>query len=144
MEQIQYHIKCRKGDVNRAVLLPGDPARATYIAQNFFATPLKVSKNREFRIYNSRYEGFPIAVCSTGIGCMSSAVTIEELTNIGCQYFIRVETAGSMSPDVKPRDLVIAIGAVRGDGASKEYANPSYSAVADFSVVNFLICEVQE
>jgi len=138
LEQIQYHIKCRKGEVNRAVLLPGDPGRADYIAENFFTNPRKVAANREFRIYNGEFEGEPIAVCSTGIGCMSSAVAIEELANIGCQYFIRVGTAGSLQAEVKPGEIVIATGAVRGDGASREYIDPSYPAVADFSAVNAL------
>jgi len=118
LEQIQYHIKCRKGDVHRAVLLPGDPARATYIAENFFANPRQVSENREFRIFNGLYEGFPLAVCSTGIGCMSSAVAIEELVNVGCKYFLRVGTAGSLQAGIRPGEIVIATGAVRGDGAS--------------------------
>jgi uridine phosphorylase len=138
LEQIQYHIKCRKGDVHRAVLLPGDPARATYIAENFFANPRQVSENREFRIFNGLYEGFPLAVCSTGIGCMSSAVAIEELVNVGCKYFLRVGTAGSLQAGIRPGEIVIATGAVRGDGASREYIHPSYPAVADFSLLKAL------
>lgn len=143
MEQVQYHIKCKKGDVNRAVLLPGDPARASYIAENFFANPCPVSQNREFRIFNGIYEGVPLTVCSTGIGCMSSAVAIEELVNVGSKYFIRVGTAGSLRAEIKPGEIVIATGAVRGDGASREYVHPSYPAFADFSLLKALRKEAE-
>lgn len=124
--------------MNNGVLLPGDTDRADYIAQNYFSDQEKIIENREFKGYNGLYERYPISVCSTGIGCMSTAVAIEELANIGCDYFIRVGTAGSLSPDIKPGEIVIATGAVRGDGASKEYIANSYPAVADFDVVNAL------
>lgn len=138
MERVQFHIKCGNGDINKGVLLPGDTDRADYIAENYFDEYKHVIENREFRGYNGKYEGYPVAVCSTGIGCMSTAVAIEELANIGCEYFIRVGTAGSLSPYIKPGEIVLATGAVRGDGASKEYISNAYPAVADFDVVNAL------
>jgi len=135
LEQIQYHIRCKKGEVNKAVLLPGDTERADYIGTKFFQDSEKITKNREFHIYNGFYENIPTAVCSTGIGCMSSAVAIEELTNIGCKYFIRVGTCGSLSSQINPGDIIIVTGAVRGDGASKEYVPIEYPAVADYRTV---------
>jgi uridine phosphorylase len=69
---------------------------------------------------------------------MSAAVAIEELTNIGCKYFIRVGTCGSLSPEINPGDIIIATGAVRGDGASKEYVPIEYPAVADYHTVTAL------
>jgi uridine phosphorylase len=138
LEEIQYHIKCKKGDVNRAVLLTDNPGRVEVIAQNFFENPTKVSENREFRIFNGTFEGMEIAVCSTGIGCMSSAVAIEELANVGCKFFIRVGTAGSLQGDILPGEIVIATGAVRGDGASKEYIDISYPAVSGFEAIKAL------
>lgn len=138
MEQVQYHIKCKKGEVNKAVLLPGDIERADYIGTKFFNKSKKITENREFHIYNGLYENKPLAVCSTGIGCMSAAVAIEELTNIGCKYFIRVGTCGSLSPEVNMADIIIVTGAVRGDGASKEYVPIEYPAVADYRTVNTL------
>ena len=138
MEQVQYHIRCKKDDVNKAVLLPGDIERADYIGTKFFRNSEKIIENREFHIYNGSYENKPVAVCSTGIGCMSAAVAIEELTNIGCKYFIRVGTCGSLSPEIYPGDIIIATGAVRGDGASKEYVPIEYPAVADYRTVTAL------
>ena len=138
MERVQYHIRCKKDEVNKAVLLPGDIERADYIGTKFFQNPEKIVENREFHIYNGSYENKPVAVCSTGIGCMSAAVAIEELTNIGCKYFIRVGTCGSLSPEIKTGDIIIVTGAVRGDGASKEYVPIEYPAVADYRTVNAL------
>ena len=135
MEQVQYHIKCNKNEVNKAVLLPGDIERADYIGTKFFNKSKKITENREFHIYNGIYENKPVAVCSTGIGCMSAAVAIEELTNIGCKYFIRVGTCGSLSSQINPGDIIIVTGAVRGDGASKEYVPIEYPAVADYHTV---------
>ena len=138
MEQVQYHIRCKKNEVNKAVLLPGDIERADYIGTKFFNKSKKITENREFHIYNGTYENKAVAVCSTGIGCMSAAVAIEELTNIGCKYFIRVGTCGSLSPEIKTGDIIIVTGAVRGDGASKEYVPIEYPAVADYRTVNAL------
>lgn len=135
MEQVQYHIKCKKGEVNKAVLLPGDTERADYIGTNFLLDSENIIKNREFHIYNGTYENKSLAVCSTGIGCMSAAVAIEELTNIGCKYFIRVGTCGSLSSEINIGDIIIVTGAVRGDGASKEYVPVEYPAVADYRTV---------
>lgn len=135
MEQVQYHIRCKKDEVNKAVLLPGDIERADYIGKKYLRDSEKIVENREFHIYNGSYEDKPVAVCSTGIGCMSAAVAIEELTNIGCKYFIRVGTCGSISPQINPGDIIIVTGAIRGDGASKEYVPIEYPAVADYRTV---------
>jgi uridine phosphorylase len=138
LEEVQYHIRCKKDEVNKAVLLPGDIERADYIGTNFFRDSKKIVENREFHIYNGTYENKPVAVCSTGIGCMSAAVAIEELINIGCKYFIRIGTCGSLSSQINPGDIIIATGAVRGDGASKEYIPIEYPAVADYHTVTAL------
>jgi uridine phosphorylase len=135
LEQVQYHIRCKKGEVNKAVLLPGDIERANYIGTKFFRDSEKIAENREFHIYNGTYEHKPVAVCSTGIGCMSAAIAIEELINVGCKYFIRVGTCGSLSSQINPGDIIIVTGAVRGDGASKEYVPIEYPAVADYHTV---------
>lgn len=135
MEQVQYHIRCQKNEVNKAVLLPGDIQRADYIGIKIFQDSEKIVENREFHIYNGKYENKPLAVCSTGIGCMSAAIAIEELTNIGCKYFIRVGTCGSLSSQINSGDIIIVTGAIRGDGASKEYIPIEYPAVADYRTI---------
>ena len=144
MERLQKHLKCRKKEVHQAVLLPGDIQRAKYISSHFFKDSVKISENREFHIYNGSYKNKPVTVCSTGIGCMSASIAIEELINCGCKYFIRVGTCGALSPGVNIGDIIIASGAVRGDGASKEYISLSYPAVADYLIVNTLKKEAEK
>jgi uridine phosphorylase len=138
LEKLQPHIKCRKGKVNPSVLIPGDLDRADYIAENFFQNSRIISENKEYRIYNGEYSGKPVAVCPTGIGAVSSAVILEELIETGAKHFIRVGTCGALSGELKPGDIVIATGAVRGEGTSKEYIDVRFPAVADFSVVGAL------
>jgi uridine phosphorylase len=144
LEKLQPHIKCRKWQVNPSVLIPGDLDRADYIANNFFHNSEIISENKEYRIYNGEYSGKSIAVCPTGIGAVSSAVILEELIETGAKHFIRVGTCGALSGDLKPGDIVIATGAVRGEGTSKEYIDVRFPAVADFSVVGALASAAKE
>ena len=105
-EELQYHIACKKGDVGRYVILPGDPGRCEKIAQ-YFDNPKHVACNREFNIYTGTLFGEKVSVCSTGIGGPSAAIAMEELHNIGADTFIRVGTCGVLDPSIKVRDIVI-------------------------------------
>jgi len=137
-KRIQPHIMCGVGDVAKYVLLPGDPKRAEKIA-SFFDKERKVAEYRGYVTYTGRVDGIEISACSTGIGCPSAAIVVEELARIGAQTFIRVGTTGALQPEVEVGDIVIAAAAVRADGASKVYAPAGYPAVADFSVVSALV-----
>ena len=87
-EEVQYHIKVKRGDVGRYVLLPGDPGRCESIAA-YFEDAHFVSFNREHKIYTGTLEGELVSVVSTGMGCPSTAIAVEELIKIGCDTFIR-------------------------------------------------------
>jgi len=137
-KRIQPHIMCGVGDVARYVLLPGDPRRAEKIA-SFFEEAHKVSEYRGFVTYTGMVEGIGISACSTGIGCPSAAIAIEELARIGAETFIRVGTTGALQPNIDVGDIVIAAAAVRADGTSKAYVPVEYPAVADFTVVSSLL-----
>lgn len=134
----QFHIKLKKGDVGRYVLLPGDPKRAKLISE-YFDNPVEVSNNREYAIYNGYLDGELVTVCSTGIGGPSTAIAVEELANIGAHTFIRVGTCGGMDLDVEAGDLVIATGAIRMDGTSREYAPMEFPAVSNFELCSSII-----
>lgn len=134
---MEHHIHCKKGDVAPYVLLPGDPGRAHYIA-SFFDEAHKVAEFREYVTYTGTVGGVPISVTSTGIGCPSTAIAVEELSAIGATTFIRVGTAGGMQPEVKPGDLVIASGAIRDEGTTRHYMPMEFPAVASFDVTNAL------
>lgn len=129
-----YHLKIERGDVGRYVILPGDPGRCESIAA-LFDDARKVAQNREYTVYSGTLLGERVAVCSTGIGGPSSAIAVEELTECGADTYIRVGTCGGISTAVKAGDCVIATGAVRQEGTSREYAPIEFPAVADHGVV---------
>ena len=134
----QYHVGLGPGDVGRYVLLPGDPKRCAKIAK-YFDNPRLVADSREFVTYTGTLNGVPVSVTSTGIGGPSASIALEELTNCGADTFIRVGTCGGMQEDVCGGDVVIATGAIRMEGTSREYAPIEYPAVPDFGVTNALV-----
>lgn len=134
----QYHIGVGKGDVGEYVLLPGDPKRCAKIAA-FFADAQLVGDSREFVTYTGMLDGVKVSVTSTGIGGASAAIALEELAACGAKTFIRVGTCGGIDLDVCGGDTVIATGAIRFEGTSKEYAPIEFPAVADLKVTNALI-----
>lgn len=134
----QYHIGLKEGDVGKYVLLPGDPKRCKKIAE-FFDDAKLVADSREFTTYTGFLNGEKVSVTSTGIGGASAAIALEELVNVGAETFIRVGTCGGIDVDVKGGDIVIATGAIRMEGTSKEYAPIEFPAVANIDVTNALI-----
>lgn len=130
----EYHVNLTKGDVGEYVILPGDPGRCEKIAQ-YFDNPVLVANNREYVTYTGTLNGVKVSVTSTGIGGPSAAIALEELVHCGAHTFIRVGTSGGMQKEVLGGDVVIATGAIRLDGTSKEYAPIEYPAVANFDVV---------
>lgn len=134
----QYHVGLKEGDIGKYVILPGDPKRCEKIAQ-YFENPVLVADRREYVTYTGYVDGEKVSVTSTGIGGPSAAIAMEELVKCGAEVFIRVGTCGGMQLDIKGGDLVIATGAIRAEGTSKEYAPIEFPAVADFRIVNALV-----
>lgn len=134
----QYHTHVKKGDVGRYVILTGDPGRCETISQ-LFDNPRFVAYNREYNTYTGTLDGELVTVMSHGIGGASTAIAVEELHKCGADTFIRMGTSGGMQDDVVGGDIVIASGAIRAEGTSKEYAPIEYPAVASFEVVNALV-----
>ena len=130
---MQFHIRCKAGDVGRYVFLPGDPGRCEAIAAHF-DNPVHVGMNREYNIYTGTLLGEKVSVCSTGIGGPSAAIAMEELAAIGADTFIRIGTCGGIDLDVLPGDVVVATGAIRFEHTSLEYAPMEFPAVPDFGV----------
>ena len=125
------------GEVGRYVILPGDPKRCEKIAQ-YFDNPVLVADNREYVTYTGTLDGVKVSVTSTGIGGPSAAIAMEELCRCGADTFIRIGTCGGMQPEVKSGDVVIATGAIRMEGTSREYAPIEFPAVPDLAVTNAL------
>lgn len=139
----QFHIACAPGDVGRYVILPGDPGRCERIAA-YFDDPELVAANREYTTYTGTLLGEKVSVCSTGIGGPSAVIALEELVAIGGDTFVRVGTCGGIKLEVQSDDVVIATGAIRHEGASREYAPIEFPAVADFGVTTALVTAAKQ
>ena len=134
----EYHIGVGKGDVGEYVILPGDPKRCQKIAQ-YFDDPKLVGDSREFVTYTGYIEGVKVSVTSTGIGGPSASIAMEELVKCGAKKFIRVGTCGGIDIDVKGGDVVVATGAIRFEGTTKEYCPIEFPAVSDLEITNELV-----
>lgn len=139
----QYHIQVGNEDIGRYVILPGDPKRCAKIAKYFDDAQL-MADSREYVTYTGYLEGEKVSVTSTGIGGPSASIAMEELHMAGADTFIRIGTCGGMQLNVKSGDLVIATGAIRMEGTSKEYAPIEFPAVANIEIVNALMQAAKE
>lgn len=136
---VQYHIRCKPGDVARYVLLPGDPARVAMIVARW-AEGREIANEREHVTATGVLrDGGQVSACSTGAGGGSTSSALEELVAIGADTFIRVGTCGAIQRDIACGDVVIHTGAVRLDGTSPQYVRPEYPAAAHYQVVLALI-----
>lgn len=135
----QLHVRAQPGDVAPIVLLPGDPDRATLVAEKFLDGAKRYTEYRHLFGYTGTYKGVPVSVQTTGMGCPSLAIVVEELVRLGAKTLIRIGTSGAVSTDVRPGHLVIASASVANEGTSRQYLNGDvYSAVADFQVTRAL------
>lgn len=134
----QYHTGVSPDTIGKYVILPGDPKRCEKIA-GYLEHPQLVADSREYVTYTGTLDGVKVSVTSTGIGGPSAAIAMEELAKCGVHTFLRVGTCGGMQTEVCSGDLVIASGAVRMEGTSKEYAPIEYPAVADVTAMNALM-----
>lgn len=137
-KDLQYHLQIRPGDVGHYVILPGDPKRCAKIAEHFEDAKL-IADSREYVTYTGFLEGEKVSVTSTGIGGPSASIAMEELTLCGADTFVRVGTCGGIDLEVKGGDIVVATGAIRMEGTSREYAPIEFPAVADLEVTNALV-----
>lgn len=128
-----HHIGLRPGEVGRYVLLPGDPGRVERIASRF-DNPRFVAQNREYVTWTGTLDGVEVSCTSTGIGCPSTAIAVEELVGAGADTFIRVGTSGAMQRNIRTGDVGVITGAIRDEGTSRHYLPIEYPAVADVDV----------
>lgn len=143
VEGKMFHINLSESDIAKNVMLPGDPARCKIIA-DFFDEAQFVSSEREYTTYTGKKNGVGMTVMSTGMGCPSVAIGVEELYHIGAKNLIRVGTGGALQAEIKPGAIVIPTGAVRGDGTTLEYVPAEYPAIADIHVVTALLESCRE
>lgn len=143
---LQYHIKAKPGDVGKYVLLPGDPDRVIRIGK-YLDNAREIVFHREHRTWTGEYKGITVSATSTGMGCPSTAIAVEELANIGATHFIRVGSTAALQKGMRIGDIVVSTGSMRLDGTSSYYAHKGFPAIADHYLTRALIeaaCGVKE
>lgn len=130
-----YHIGLSKLDIEgaRFAILPGDPGRVESIAK-YLEGSKKIGQKREYTSYLGTLKNEKVLVISTGMGGPSTAICVEELAQIGITHLIRIGTSGGMQLNVSAGDVVIATGAIRQEGTSKEYLPIEFPAIADLDI----------
>jgi len=118
---VPIHLRAEPGDYADAVLLPGDPLRAKYIAETFMDDPRQVNGERGMLGYTGTFNGKPVSVQSTGMGCPTAGIVVEELAQLGAKRLLRIGTCGGLQPDLKLGDLIVALSAVPQDSTATHY-----------------------
>ena len=135
----QLHVRAEPGSVAPVVLLPGDPDRATLIAETLLDSPRLYNEHRHLLGYTGRYRGALVSVQTTGMGCPSMAIVAEEVIRLGARRLVRSGTCGAIAPHVSPGDLIVATASVPNDGTTRQYlGDVPYAPAADFEVVRAL------
>ena len=139
----QIHLRAEPGDYAPIVLLPGDPNRATAVAERLdggLAAARLVNEHRHLYGYTGTYRGVPVSVQTTGIGAPAAAIVTEELIRLGARRLIRIGTCGGIGRGIRTGDLVIATAATPFDGTTTTYLHGEpYAPAADFSLVRALV-----
>ncbi|HET7325534.1 MAG TPA: nucleoside phosphorylase [Halococcus sp.] len=138
----QPHLLVEPGALNDVALLPGDPDRVDRIASHCEDSEI-VATNREYKLVNATYEDTPLTICSTGIGCPSAAIAVEELAAVGVESFIRVGTTGALQPEIEIGDVIVATGAAKDEGTTRRYERDTVPAVPDYDVLSGLVTAAQ-
>ena len=132
-----WHIGIDETQAGKHFILPGDPARCAMVAKHFDSIDSE-AVSRGNPTITGKYHDIPVSVMSTGMGPMAVAVCVEELKHLGVKTMIRMGTSGALQANIPNNSFVIATGAIRGEGATKEYIPIEYPAIADIDVVNAL------
>jgi DeoD family purine-nucleoside phosphorylase len=138
------HLRAEPGDYADACLLPGDPLRAKYIADTFLEEVRQVNGERGMLGYTGSFHGKPVSVQSSGMGCPSAAIVIEELVMLGVTRILRVGTCGGLQPDMKLGDLIIALTAVPADASAQHLIGEPHVPTADWDLVHGAVHAAKE
>jgi DeoD family purine-nucleoside phosphorylase len=120
---VPIHLRAEPGEYAEAVLLPGDPLRAKYIAETYFEDVKQVNEERGLLGYTGTYNGKPVSVQGTGMGCPGATIVFEELCQVGCKKLMRVGTCGGLQPHHQLGDIINAVSAVPADSTAMHLVN---------------------
>lgn len=129
----QYHVGVEPGQISDIVLMPGDPFRVELIGEQLEDVE-EVAHQREYRTINGLYNGRRITACSSGIGCPSTAIAVEELARAGARTFVRVGSTAALQPHIAVGDLIVSEGSLRNDGTTSAYVPAGYPAIPDLEL----------
>ena len=144
---MSMHIEAAPGEIAERVLLPGDPLRAKYIAENFFDNPKQHNSIRNMLGFTGTYKGVPVSVQGTGMGMPSISIYLNELIReSGVKKLIRVGTCGAMQKDIKLRDVIIAQGSSTDSSFIHNIFNGrlNYSPIADYNLLSTAVKQAKK
>jgi DeoD family purine-nucleoside phosphorylase len=142
---VPIHVRAEPGDYAEACLLPGDPLRAKYIAETYLDGVVERNHERGLLGYTGEFEGAPVSVQATGMGCPSAAIVMEELVQLGVERFLRVGTCGGLQDDLRLGELIVAVSAVAADGTAANYvAGEPHTPTADWELVHAAVHAAKE
>lgn len=131
------HVRANPGDYADACLLPGDPLRAKYIAETFLEDVVQRNSERGMLGFTGTFQGIPVSVQASGMGCPSAAIVIEELVQLGVKKLMRVGTCGGLQPDLAMGELIVAIASTAADSTASHYVGGEpHAPTADFGLVH--------
>ena len=139
------HVRAEPGDYAEACLLPGDPLRAKYVAETFLEGVEQRNAERGMLGYTGTYQGRPVSIQSTGMGCPSAGIVIHELIELGCKRLLRIGTCGGLQPDLALGDLIVAISAVPQDQTAVHLVGGEpHAPTADWELVHSAVHSAKE
>jgi DeoD family purine-nucleoside phosphorylase len=144
MPPVPIHLRAELGDYADACLLPGDPLRAKYIAETFFEGAVEVNSYRGLLGYTGTFEGTRVSVQTSGMGCPSAAIVIEELVQLGVKKILRVGTCGGLQADIMG-ELIVPVAAAASDTTALQYVgHEAHVPTASFELVHELVHQAKE
>jgi purine-nucleoside phosphorylase len=140
------HIEAKEGEIAESILLPGDPLRAKYIADNFLTDVVQFNRVRNMLGFTGLYQGKRVSVMGSGMGMPSIGIYSYELIKFyGVKKLIRVGSAGSIQENVKIKDIVIAQAASTNSNFSKQFrVRGEISAISDYKLLSAAVSRAQE
>jgi 5'-methylthioadenosine phosphorylase/purine-nucleoside phosphorylase len=142
---VPIHIRAQAGEYADACLLPGDPLRAQYIAETYFEDAVQRNGERGMLGYTGTWQGKPVSVQATGMGCPSAAIVMEELVQLGVKRFVRVGTCGGLQPDMRLGDLIVALTAVPADSTAQHLiGSDTHCPTADWELIHGAVHAAKE
>ncbi len=140
------HINAKDGDFAKTVLMPGDPLRSQFIAENFLSDIRLVNNVRGIQGYTGLYKGKEVSVMASGMGMPSMGIYSYELFNFfSVENIIRVGSAGAYSPKAKIKDIVIGMGACTDSNYAHQYGLPgAFAPIADFGILEKCVAKAKK